>query len=85
MADNKQIASDVLAAVGGKENVSFVTHCITRLRFNLKDDSVLNDEEIKKIPGVIGINRAGKQYQVIIGPNVDKVYAEVCDLGGFAK
>ena len=85
MADNKQIASDVLAAVGGKDNVSFVTHCITRLRFNLKDDSVLNDEEIKKIPGVIGINRAGKQYQVIIGPNVDKVYAEVCDLGGFAK
>ncbi len=85
MADNKQIASDVLAAIGGKENVTFATHCITRLRFNLKDDTIPQDEEIKKINGVLGVNRAGKQYQVIIGPNVDKVYAEVCDLGGFAK
>lgn len=85
MADNKQIASDVLAAIGGKENVTFATHCITRLRFNLKDDSIPQDDEIKKINGVLGVNRAGKQYQVIIGPNVDKVYEEVCSLGGFAK
>lgn len=85
MADNKQIASDVLAAIGGKENVTFATHCITRLRFNLKDDSIPQDDEIKKINGVLGVNRAGKQYQVIIGPNVDKVYEEVCSLGGFAR
>ena len=85
MADNKQIAADVLEAIGGKDNVTFATHCITRLRFNLKDDTIPNDDAIKQIPGVLGVNRVGKQYQVIIGPNVDKVYEEVCDLGGFAK
>ena len=85
MADNRQIAEDVLNAVGGKENVSFVTHCITRLRFNLKDDAKVNDETVKAVKGVIGVNRAGTQYQVIIGPNVDQVYKEVCAIGGFAE
>ncbi|MBQ9327147.1 MAG: PTS transporter subunit EIIC [Solobacterium sp.] len=84
MADNRKIAEDVLAAVGGKDNVTFVTHCITRLRFNLKDNSIPKDDEIKAINGVIGVNRAGAQYQVIIGPNVDTVYKELCGIGGFA-
>ena len=59
MADNKQIASDVLAAVGGKENVSKVIHCATRLRFNLVDDSVPTDDEVKAIDGVLGVMRQG--------------------------
>ena len=84
MANNdKVIAEQVLEAVGGKDNVTFVTHCITRLRFNLKDNSLPNDETVKGIKGIIGVNRAGTQYQVIVGPNVDKVYKELCDLGGF--
>ncbi len=83
MDKNLKIAQDVLAAVGGKENVTFVTHCITRLRFNLKDESVLNDEEIKKINGVVGVTRSAGQYHVIIGQNVQKVYANVCELGEF--
>lgn len=83
--DNKKIAADVLAAVGGKENVSMVTHCMTRLRFNLKDTSIPKEDEIKNIPGVAGVMVAGGQYQVIIGQNVPKVYAEVCKLGGFAS
>ena len=49
MADNKQIAQDVLKAVGGPENVSNVVHCMTRLRFTLKDKTVPNDDEVKKI------------------------------------
>ena len=53
MADNKPIAQDVLKAVGGPENVSNVVHCMTRLRFTLKDKSVPNDDEVKKITGVI--------------------------------
>lgn len=83
MANNRQIAENVLQAVGGKANVTHVAHCMTRLRFNLKDESIPNDEEIKKISGVIGVARAGGQYQIIIGQNVPKVYAEVCALGGF--
>ena len=83
MADNKAIAEAVLTAVGGKENVTFAAHCITRLRFNLKDNSIVKDEEVKAINGVIGVNRAGSQYQVIIGPNVDQVYKELCAIGGF--
>lgn len=81
--DNHKIAAAVLAAVGGKSNVSMVTHCMTRLRFNLKDTSIPKEEEIKNIPGVAGVMVAGGQYQVIIGQNVPKVYAEVCKLGGF--
>ncbi len=84
MADNRKIAENVLAAVGGPGNVSAVTHCMTRLRFNLKDESIPNDEEMKKIGGVLGVVRSGGQYQVVIGQNVPKVYKEVLDIGGFA-
>lgn len=82
---DKQIAADVLAAVGGKENVAGVTHCVTRLRFTLKDAGIPVTEEVKKIPGVIGVQESAGQYQVIIGQNVASVYAEVCALGGFAS
>ena len=81
MADNKQIATDVLAAVGGKENVSKVIHCMTRLRFNLVDDTIPNDEEVKAIKGVLGIARQGGMYQVIIGTTVPEVYDELTKLG----
>ena len=83
MADNKKIASDVLAAVGGAANISDVVHCTTRLRFTLKDQNIPVDDEVKKIPGVLGVVRSGGQYQVIIGQNVAKVYDEVCGIGSF--
>jgi PTS system beta-glucosides-specific IIC component len=86
MADNKEIATDVLEAVGGPENVTSLTHCMTRLRFNLKDESVPKDDEVKKIKGVLGSQWSGGQYQVIIGQNVPKVYdamiAAGVDAGG---
>ncbi|MDD7282061.1 PTS transporter subunit EIIC [Floccifex sp.] len=85
MDKNQQIATEVLQAVGGKENVTFVTHCITRLRFNLKDESVIDDEKIKGIKGVIGVTRSSGQYHVIIGQNVTKVYEHLCKIGGFAQ
>lgn len=85
MADNKQIAEQVLAAVGGKENVTSVTHCMTRLRFNLKDMNLPNQDEIKKIKGVMGVVISGGQFQVIVGQTVPKVYEEICSLGGFAS
>lgn len=81
MADNAQTAKDVLAAVGGAENVTNLIHCVTRLRFSLKDESIPEIDEIKKIPGVIGAQWSGGQFQVIIGQNVTKVYDEVMKLG----
>lgn len=85
MSDVERIAGEVLELVGGKENVRFVTHCITRLRFNLVDQSKADTEAIKKIKGIIGVNVVGDQYQVIVGPLVDQVYAKLCELGGFEK
>lgn len=85
MADNKQIAANVLEAVGGKSNISFVTHCMTRLRFTLKDRTVPDISAIKKLKGVLGAQESGGQLQVIIGQNVPKVYDELCAIGGFSK
>ena len=87
MAANKnaQIAESVLAAVGGKENIVSVTHCMTRLRFNLKDMSVPKDEEVKAIKGTMGVTRSGGQYQVIVGTNVDKVCQEPCTMAGLEQ
>ena len=82
--NNREIAENVLKAVGGAENVTNATHCMTRLRLNLKDDSIPKDDEVKAIDGVLGVVRSGGQYQVVIGQNVPKVYAEVCSIGGFA-
>lgn len=79
--DNKKIAEDVLAAVGGPSNITSATHCMTRLRLNLKDQSIPKDDEIKKIKGVLGAQWSGGQYQVIIGQNVPKVYDAAVKMG----
>ena len=83
MANHVELAEKLLNAVGGKENVNTVTHCMTRLRFILKDDSKADENEINKIQGVIKTVKAGGQTQIVIGQGVDKVYEEVCKLGGF--
>ena len=84
MANNKEIAEQVLSAIGGASNVKDVTHCMTRLRFMLKDDSIPKDEEVQAIPGVLKVIRGGQQYQVVIGNNVTKVCDDVVKLGNFA-
>lgn len=81
MADNAKTATDVLAAVGGKDNVTNLIHCVTRLRFSLKDESIPDPDAVKKVPGVIGAQWSGGQFQVIIGQNVTKVYDECVRLG----
>ncbi len=81
--DFKTMASSILSGVGGKENVSQVVHCATRLRFTLKDDTKADTEGIKKIKGVLSVVNAGGQYQIVIGPDVPQVYQEVLGLGGF--
>ena len=67
MADNKQIATEVLELVGGAENVKIATNCMTRLRLTLKDNNKAEVEKIKKIKGVLGCQFSGSQLQVIIG------------------
>lgn len=70
-------AHDIIAGIGGPDNVSSVIHCITRVRFYLKDDSLADDAVVSDVNGVIDVARAGGQYQVVIGPDVADVYAAV--------
>lgn len=72
--DYNKIAKEILINIGGKDNVSNLTHCMTRLRFNLKDTSLVNEEKIKNTPGVLGVVQSGGQYQIIIGQTVNHVY-----------
>lgn len=81
MANDQNMANKILKNVGGSENVKNLTHCMTRLRFVLKDESQANDEEIKQIPGVMGLRKQGGQYQVIVGNNVARTYTELLELG----
>lgn len=77
------LAKAIIAGVGGKENIRSLTHCITRERFYLKDESKADDKGIAGLDGVIEVMRAGGQYQVVIGPEVEDVYdALIKQLGG---
>ena len=75
--NHEKTAQDIVKKIGGKENVLNVIHCITRLRFSLKDEGIVNDKEVEAIPGVISVIKQGGQYQVVIGTEVDSVFAEV--------
>ena len=77
MGKYHELAGDILKNVGGIENVKNVRHCITRLRFTLKDEKVANDDAISNLDGVIQVMKAGGQYQVVIGAAVDDVYDEL--------
>lgn len=81
--DYQKTAADILKLVGGEENISQVTHCATRLRFNLKDDTKADTEAIKNVKGVMGTTNNGGQYQVIIGSDVANVYKQLVELGSF--
>lgn len=77
------VAWDIIAGVGGAENIRSVTHCITRVRFYLKDDAQANDARVRTNDKVIEVVKAGGQYQVVIGPEVEDVHdAVVAQLGG---
>lgn len=77
----KETAVSILKWIGGKENVSHLEHCSTRLRFTLKDDSLVDVEKLEKVEGVIGV-RQNVQCQVIIGNDVVEVYDEMKALLG---
>ena len=79
-----ELAHSIVELVGGKENVISVAHCITRLRFKLKDESRANDDRIAELEGVIKVMHANGQYQVVVGNIVEDVFDAVVACGGFA-
>jgi len=74
------LAQTILDAVGGKDNISHFTHCMTRLRISLKNDSLVDEATIKNTSGVLGCQFAMGQLQVIIGKEVKAVYEAACKL-----
>lgn len=80
----EKLVKEILKDVGGKENINGLTHCITRLRFNLKDEEKANTEELKEVPGVVTVVQSGGQYQVVIGNHVRDVYKEFIELSGLS-
>lgn len=79
--DYKKTAKEIVVALGGKENISLLNHCSTRLRITLKDDSKADITTLEKIDGVLGV-RKNVQYQIIIGNDVIEVYNEVNNIVG---
>lgn len=80
--NNKQRAEAIISKVGGVENIKTATHCVTRLRLILADESKVEMEELKKVDGVINVIISSGQYQVVLGPIVNDVYAEVEKITG---
>ncbi|GAE31532.1 PTS transporter subunit EIIC [Alkalihalobacillus hemicellulosilyticus] len=78
----EKLAKQIVQEVGGKENIHSVIHCVTRLRFKLKDESLANTEVIKGLDGIMTVIQKGGQYQVVIGDHVPIVFAEVTKLIG---
>lgn len=77
-ADAKQLLADI----GGKENVAAVTHCATRMRFVLNDQSKANEKAIEEIPSVKGMFTNAGQFQVIIGNDVADFYNDFSAISG---
>lgn len=80
--NNNELAKKILDGVGGKENISDVFHCATRLRFRLKDEHLAATSELNKIPKIIQIVQSGGQYQVVIGNEVSAVYESLIEVMG---
>lgn len=78
--DYRITARELVKELGGDSNITNVTHCATRLRFILKDDSVVDSAKVTKIPGVITTVQAGGQYQVVIGNHVKDAFGFIMEL-----
>ena len=79
----ESLCASILENVGGRENIAFATHCMTRLRLNVKDRSQIREEAVNSIEGVLGSQYSGGQFQIIIGQTVNQlfpVFSEMCGL-----
>ncbi|WP_430612536.1 beta-glucoside-specific PTS transporter subunit IIABC [Enterococcus sp. DIV0876] len=73
----KDLAEQIIEMVGKESNIHSLTHCVTRLRFNLNDEAKADTNALKNLDGVMGVQSKGGQYQVVIGSNVGKVYQAI--------
>ena len=79
--DYKNDSKKLTEALGGKENIKKVFHCMTRLRFYLNDKSKIDKNSINSLPEVSGINWHNDQLQIIVGNDVNEMYRELIALG----
>ena len=79
------LAADILEGVGGEKNLVGATHCATRLRLRLRDESKADTAAVEKLPGVIAVMQAGGQYQVVIGNDVPQVFAGLGKISRFGN
>ena len=77
---NDLLAKNIMEAVGGHSNIQHLTHCATRLRFNLFDEKLFDEEKLKENPEVIGVTYSSDQYQVIVGNIVEDAFKELNEL-----
>ena len=77
MVKYEELVNFIIKNIGGKENVISLTHCVTRLRFQLKDESKANDEVLKANDGIITVMHTAGQYQIVIGNHVGDVYETI--------
>lgn len=83
--DYDLFADELIAAVGGKENIVSVTNCMTRLRFVLADEGIVDDEKVKQIKGVMSVIHGGGQYQIPIGTYVSDLCPVVLEKLGLTE
>lgn len=83
--DYRKLAEEILQNVGGSDNISGLTHCATRLRFNLKDEGKAKTDVLKGTKGVMGVVSSGGQYQVIIGSDVASVYRPLTEMANWKE
>lgn len=81
----QELSEQIVGLLGGKANISHFTHCVTRLRFTVKDKGLVRAGDVEGLPGVMGSQWAGDQFQVIIGSGVGDAYAAICAHDGFAE
>ena len=80
MGKYHELAKSIVKNVGGKDNIISIVHCVTRLRFVLKDEKKAKDDVLKNMDGVVTVMKAGGQYQVVIGNHVPEVFKDVCEV-----
>ena len=73
----QELAQEILARVGGRDNIASLVHCATRLRFKLKNNTLADAEGLKANPGIIMVVESGGQFQVVVGNQVPEVYQAV--------
>ncbi|MCD7737561.1 MAG: PTS transporter subunit EIIC [Lachnospiraceae bacterium] len=81
--DYNKMSEQLLKLIGGQDNVTQFTHCVTRLRLTVKDKSLVQMDQLKQVQGVIGTQWLGEQLQIIVGTEVEDIYMSMCHIGGF--